>query len=430
MMAPKLDKQGELKGEVLARAYELMRYDAITLGETDLFYGPHYLAEMISTNGLPAVSINVTALADSTAPPTKTGMPPCGELVDHPLLGPEEESHPPRPLEHLPPYVIKDAGGLRVALIGMTNHRVILPELVTDSISIAPMEDKLGELLPELRKDADLLVALVHAGTPARARALADSFPQLDIVIAGHVEPVPPPFYEEKNGTLVAYVKGHGRYMGRLNLLLDEKNKVIGFGHDMVPMGPELGNNSGVLGLLTEYIDRLKILVASTAFRPTAKDLYRGPTNYVTANACRECHADQFEQWGKTPHAHAFDTLENKQRAFDPDCQKCHTTGFRYRTGFVTPRGSPHFKHVQCEACHGPGGDHIRNPSGKIVSSPAGSNTASAPGAAAPAQAGSTAAVGERVPYGIITERSCTGCHTEHNSPEFEYNKYLKDVKH
>jgi hypothetical protein len=204
-------------------------------------------------------------------------------------------------------------------------------------------------------------------------------------------------------------------------------------------MGPELGDDPGVLGLLTEYIDRLKILVASPAFRPTTKDLYTPPTNYVTANTCRECHPDQFEQWGKTAHAHAFDTLEKKQRGFDPDCQKCHTTGFRYRTGFITPRGSPHFKHVQCEACHGPGGDHTKDPSGDFASNPAEPDSVSAAGSdtTGTTQGGSAGtgrvrggAPAERVSYGVIDERSCAGCHTTHNSPEFEYKTYLEGVKH
>lgn len=407
-----IDKQGELKGEVLGRAYGLMRYDAITLGETDLFYGPSYLANTISKNSLPMVSLNIKAAADSAGSPTKTGMPPCGELNEHPLLGPEREPIPHAPLGGLPPFLIRDAGGAKVAFVGLLNHRVNLPENVTDSLTVAPMEEGLGALLQELGERTDVIVALMHAGTPRRARAIADSFPQFDAIVAGHVEPVPEPYYEDRNGTVVAYVRSHGRFMGRLNLLLDDEHKVIGFGHEMLPVGPELKHDPEVIGLLAEYIDRLKILVASTAFRPKTKDLYIPPANYVTAASCYECHTSQYEQWKNTGHAHAFDTLEEKDRDFDPDCQRCHTTGFRFISGFVTPRGSPHLKHVQCESCHGPGGDHARNPAG-------------------PASGSDTAGGGEEPDrYGVITEASCKTCHTPHNSPDFDYEKYLEKVKH
>ncbi len=426
MLAPVLDLQGELKGEVLARAYGLMRYDAVTLGETDLFYGPTYLGRMIAGNDLPVTSINVGAAGASPG----AGFGRSGPS-DDPPAGPGTSGW----LEDLPPYVTVEKGGIRVAVAGMLNQRVILPKSVTDSLYVAPMEKRLRQLLPEIEKESDLTVALAHVGSVSRARALADSFPELDVIIASHVEPAPPPYYEQVRGTLLACVRSQGRFMGRLNLLLDENRKVIGFGHEMVPMAPSIQNAPAVLGLLAEYVDRLKILVGSAAFRPTLEDLYVPPTNYVTANACRECHEEEYEGWRVTPHAHAFETLENRDRGFDPECQRCHTTGFRYRTGFITPRGSPHFKHVQCEACHGPGGDHVHDPA------------APAPGTAEePARAGKgpdepplagearrpkgPEETAEGATYGAITEEVCLRCHTPHNSPEFEYEKYLKKVAH
>jgi hypothetical protein len=410
MLSASIDRQGELKGEVLCRAYALMRYDAITLGEVDLYYGPKYLADAFSENGLPVISHNVRAVADSSRPPT-TGMPPCGELNENPLSGPVEEPAPPMPLGNLPPYVIAESGGVKVAFVGLLNHRVNLPESVTDSLSVTPMEEGLDEVLSDLLERVDVLVGLAHSGTRSRARALADSFPQFDVVIAGHVQQFKDHYHQNERGSIVAYVKSHGRFLGRLNLLLDEKNKVIGFGHEMVPMGPELQHHPDILKLMVEYIDRLKILVASRAFRPKTKDLFVPPANYVTAATCFECHAGQYEHWSETSHAHAFATLEKKDRDFDPDCQKCHTTGFGFISGFVIPRGSPHLKNVQCESCHGPGGKHVKEQKGLVApSDPAAGKT--------------------RSRYGVISESSCTSCHTEHNSPEFDYEAYFEKIKH
>lgn len=426
MLAPVLDLQGELKGEVLARAYGLMRYDAVTLGETDLFYGPTYLGKMIADNGLPVTSINLG---------TTGALPGADFGRSEPSEGPTAGPGTSGPLNDLPPYVIVEKGGIKVAVAGMLNHRVILPKSVTDSIYVAPMEERLGRLLPEIERESDLIVALAHVGSVSRARALADSFPELDVIIASHVEPAPPPYYEQVGGTLLAYVRSQGRFMGRLNLLLDENRKVIGFGHEMAPMAPSLQDAPAVVGLLAEYIDRLKILVGSAAFRPTLENLYTSPTNYVTANACRECHEEQYEGWRVTPHAHAFETLESRDRGFDPECQRCHTTGFRYRTGFITPRGSPHFKHVQCEACHGPGGDHVRDPAAPAPGAGEGPGSAvkepeEPPPAGEAGRSGGPEETAEGAKYGAITEEVCLRCHTPHNSPEFEYEKYLKKVVH
>jgi hypothetical protein len=390
LLPPAVDTQGRLKGEVLARAYHMMAYDAITLGETDILYGPAYLNNLISGNELPVVSINVGA-------------------------GNADTVRSAGSLNPMPPYVIKDVNGVKVAVVGMVNQRVLLPKAVTDSIGLGPMEERLEEVLPEIEARSDIIVALAHVGSVLRAKSLAGSFPELDVVVAAHVEPIEEPYYEEVGSSIVAYVRDRGRFMGRLNLLLDDENKkVIGFGHEMVPMGPSIPDDSGVLKLLTEYIDRLKILVASTAFRPTLKDLRVPPAHFVTARACRDCHEEQYAQWSETSHARAFASIEHRNRDFDPDCQECHTTGFRYVTGFITPRGTPQFKNVQCEACHGPGGDHVKAPE-------AHADTLGSPA--------DTIESGPR-PYGRITEKVCIRCHTRNNSPEFEYEKYLKKVVH
>lgn len=406
LLPPVLDTQGRLKGEVLARAYHLMKYDAVTLGETDLFYGAAYLNDLISRYDLPVVSINL-------------GPGPAGP--DTAATG--------SPLSRVPPYVIVDAGGVRVAIVGMINQRVLLPKSVTDSIRVGHMEESLERVLPQIEARSDVIVALAHVGSVLRARSLAGSFPELDVVIAAHVEPIEPPYYDEVGNSIVAYVRDQGRFMGRLNLLLDDHDKIIGFGHEMVPMAPTIPDDPGVLKLLAEYIDRLKILVASTAFRPTLKDLRVPPASFVTASECRECHEEQYAQWSKTSHAHAFDSIERRKREFDPDCQRCHTTGFHYRTGFITPRGTPQFKNVQCEACHGPGGDHVAHPSAEVQAAPwAPADTVGAPGDTL--GAASDKARHRPSPYGEITVDVCTRCHTRNNSPEFDYKTYLKKVVH
>ena len=59
----------------------------------------------------------------------------------------------------------------------------------------------------------------------------------------------------------------------------------------------------------------------------------------------------------------------------------------------------------------GPGGLHAKEHKGLIAPS-------------------DSAAGKVRPRYGVISEASCTSCHTEHNSPEFEYESYFKKIKH
>lgn len=95
---------------------------------------------------------------------------------------------------------------------------------------------------------------------------------------------------------------------------------------------------------------------------------------YVGVKKCKMCHTSahagaQFKIWSESKHSHAYEVLATP-RALEvakaesieapqssPECLKCHVTGY----------GEPpsHFADtlsvkdgVQCESCHGPGGDY------------------------------------------------------------------------
>ena len=44
----------------------------------------------------------------------------------------------------------------------------------------------------------------------------------------------------------------------------------------------------------------------------------------------------------------------------DSRCLPCHTTGYGQPGGFVSVGETPHMKDIQCEACHGPAGLHVK----------------------------------------------------------------------
>lgn len=84
--------------------------------------------------------------------------------------------------------------------------------------------------------------------------------------------------------------------------------------------------------------------------------------NYVGAQACELCHSVTFNHWAETAHAHALDTLKVIGRDTNSRCLQCHTLGYGQSTGYVSEEETPQFVGVQCENCHGPGGDHAANP--------------------------------------------------------------------
>ena len=87
------------------------------------------------------------------------------------------------------------------------------------------------------------------------------------------------------------------------------------------------------------------------------------PPAYVGDNAknCKMCHKDQFAVWETWKMAKAYESLPAEDKA-KPECIGCHVTGAGVEGGFVDATKTPQFLNVQCEACHGPAGDHPKSP--------------------------------------------------------------------
>ena len=79
---------------------------------------------------------------------------------------------------------------------------------------------------------------------------------------------------------------------------------------------------------------------------------------YIGVTKCDSCHFDKYQDWRKAQdkHAKAFAILPAASQA-DPNCLKCHTTGFGDPSGFKTVADRA-LTGITCESCHGPGGAH------------------------------------------------------------------------
>ena len=86
-------------------------------------------------------------------------------------------------------------------------------------------------------------------------------------------------------------------------------------------------------------------------------------SNYVGVEKCKSCHAKEYDDFAKRKFDKAWRILEMREEDNNPECLKCHTTGYGEPTGFVNAQATPHLKFKQCEACHGPGSLHAANPS-------------------------------------------------------------------
>ena len=128
-----------------------------------------------------------------------------------------------------------------------------------------------------------------------------------------------------------------------------------------------------------------------------AYEMLAGRPVYTGSERCGPCHEEEYNAWSASRHAHAFDTLVEESQDFNPNCVRCHTVGFRRKSGFVNPNATPALKHVGCEACHGPSSRHPDE---------------------------------ELTGYGRTTVRMCVTCHTRENSPDYDPATYVPRILH
>jgi len=136
---------------------------------------------------------------------------------------------------------------------------------------------------------------------------------------------------------------------------------------------------------------------------------FRSGVAHVGADACRDCHRREYDQWSRTPHAAAYATLLQAGRGSDRNCSPCHTTGSGLKGGFEDGAATAPMTGVQCEVCHGPAADHL----------------------AAPPE------LKKQTIYGITNQCSfciiqgvCVTCHDRANDPDFDIERLLPLVRH
>lgn len=104
---------------------------------------------------------------------------------------------------------------------------------------------------------------------------------------------------------------------------------------------------------------------------PSAAANFIGYTDHDSKlTACGNCHIEKQSEWQGTAHAGAWAGLQSSDHA-STACEGCHTVNELGNTtvglsGYMATQNE-RYEDVQCEACHGPGMNHVTNPTGANV---------------------------------------------------------------
>lgn len=377
------DTLAALEQQLYLAAVRAMRFEAAVIGETELAQDPEFLRREVAGSGLPWVLGNV-------------------RRDDAPLA---------------PAARIARVGGLRVAVIGLFDAprgREWNADYERRSVRLDienPIE-VLRRELPKLRTGADLVVA---AGRfePATIRDLVAACPDLDVVISTvdravrhttedgeeTVTDADPSGFVGRTLVLYATLDSYG--LGSAALGLDAANRIARADVAATWLGDEVPDDPAVRSMLTRFYQRVGASAAAEGSVPAlfAHDALRQTGTYVGGENCAGCHAAQTAQWKGTRHADAWKTLLDAHRHYQPRCVACHVVGFGTPSGYRVGDSGNRLVNVQCEVCHGPGGQHVMAPARDNIQK------------AVPAEV-------------------CLECHTPEHSDHFVYADRLPRVMH
>lgn len=337
--------------------YNLMQVTALNIGDQEFWFGKEYLIAQKSKVKFVFLSANI--------------------FEDDSLL--------------FKPYIIKTIGDKKIAIAGIACKEAFnaLDSCQLSDIKIKAVDQILPPLIKKLKSISDLIILLSHCGLIADKK-LAQKYQDIDFIIGAHShdtlkEPL-------KIGAVsILHAGSYAHYLGVLDINFNRGSKYT-FKHKLIKL-KDVPLSERANALYKKYKADKEHDV------PCLEQRHIPNPNYIAAPSaedCGKCHFNEYNQWVRTPHAHAWETIEKDGRTNDKSCISCHTTLFEKNRGFVNLQTTPQLVNVTCVSCHTEFEGHSEdNPS-----------------------------------FEPVKKETCLECHKPANSPDFTYKSYLPAVMH
>jgi 5'-nucleotidase/UDP-sugar diphosphatase len=232
------------KGEQMVAALNAAGLDLATLGNHEFDFGTDLLIQRMGEAKWQWVVSNVID--------TNTGKPIGGAL----------------------PYVVKTFGTLKVGFIGLclTTSEISRDKLT--HVRLVDPREAAGRYLPALRREgAAVIVAITHLAF-SDDRALAQRFPQIDLIIGGHEHY---PITATENRTLISKAGSDAKFVARIDVNRQASGVVERF-FELVPITSALADEPRTAAIVKSYEDRLGTelnTVVATSIVPLDADTVR-----------------------------------------------------------------------------------------------------------------------------------------------------------
>ena len=199
-----LDKQRSI---VNLKAMQLMKYDAVAIGDDEFNFGREFLQENINKTNLIFLSSNIKA-------------------------------------DKILPYIIKEASGIRIGIIGVTGPSAVQK---AGGLKFIEPATALKEAIAELRKKGVNIIVLLSRLSENEDINLINNIKGIDILITGYHSENKESFNKMIAQTLVLRPSWEGRHLNKVSFKVSD-NQVIDYKveesrlSDQVPDDPDVSS--------------------------------------------------------------------------------------------------------------------------------------------------------------------------------------------
>lgn len=212
-------------GESVIEWMNEMRFDAMVLGNHEFDFGQEVLRKRISEARFPILGANVGGLG------------------------------------HILPYLIKELGGIKIAIIGIVTEDVPLsthPRNVVGLNFHSPLET-VKKFIKELKEKVDLIIVLSHIGFSVD-RILAEKIEGIDVIVGGHSHSkIERP--HRVGSTFIVQAWEHGKGLGVLDLTHKDR-RILDYKGYLEEIRPERGREDrATLSIVKKYEGRMDTIL-------------------------------------------------------------------------------------------------------------------------------------------------------------------------
>ena len=300
-----------LANKFIAKAYKMMGYDAVAIGDQELLAGCDALLKILQESKLQAISTNLKFKNNQLNSIVKKA-------------------------------VTYETQNFKLAILSaaLPESFLFFPEKIKKEFKIESL--KLLKKLSSEYKNAGFCIGIILHGS-ADEVAIASNELKADFFLRGNTEiSEDEPLYTKNKKPI--YLIGSPDDLGALAISKNDKTQKFHFEFRNIIVDEDYPIDKRMLEIYQAY--------AHAEMRRRLDAPRKKGLEFVPSSTCGKCHEKQYEIWKKSRHASAWKSLVKVKRTIDPNCVSCHTLGFDMKGGFFTYRKTPELAGVHCQNCH------------------------------------------------------------------------------